>query len=148
MIKINQFITQDGNCIKKFVDLNNMWKQVVEEHIASNTIVTKITRNTLNVIVKDNILHTELSYMNDDIVSKLEKFGLNINKIKYIYSPYTSTDKKKELIKNQIGDRELFYIEKCSKVIDNEELRKSFKNAMRAYFERYTFDEFINGINI
>lgn len=149
MIKISKVLkdSNNNNHIANYWYINEIWKKALGKNIQKYTTPTKITNdNVLHVLVSDNIWFTELSYLVDDTISKLAEHGLKVKNIKYKYLPIFREENKRVRKKNDIGERELFYIEKCSKVIDNDDVRKSFEKAMKSFFERYSFDEFINGI--
>ena len=149
MIKISKVLkdSNNNNHIANYWYINEIWKKALGKNIQKYTTPTKITNdNVLHVLVSDNIWFTELSYLVDDTISKLAEHGLKVKNIKYKYLPIFREENKRVRKKNDIGGRELFYIEKCSKVIDNDDVRKSFEKAMKSFFERYSFDEFINGI--
>ncbi len=147
MRKIGEVLKEGAGAVpvQKFINLAGFWRSAMTENISKVTTPVKITGGTLLVLVHDGIWLTELNYMKEEIVERLNGRGLPVKTINFKSAPSFVKYEKPRKKPNEITDREIFYIEKFAETIDNKKLKNSFKGAMRAYFTRHTFEEFING---
>lgn len=152
MIKIsdilNGSLSEKSGCgtVSRAFNLHRIWKRATTEHIANVTTPLKVSSDgVLQVLVHDGVWFTELNYLQDDIVQRLNNAGLNVKSVKFKNCPYLQKYEAPKAKPFPLGDRENFYIEKCSGVIDNDKVKESFEKAMKAYFSRHGFEKFING---
>lgn len=136
---------RESSHVAKFFNLSAIWRAATTKNVAEASVPVKLRDGNLLVLVSDGIWLTELNYMKDQIIGRLNEHGLSIKTITFKGAPALARYEKPQRQPNKITEQENFYIEKFAEPIDNENLKASFKNAMRAYFTRYTFEEFING---
>lgn len=135
-----------SSIISNFVTLSKVWKISTTEGIALVTTAIRIdSKGELLVLVHDNIWLTELNYLKVELLERLNANGMKVKSLNFKYSPaYVKNSKQKQRLR-VITEDEKIYIENISQNINNKELKESFKNAMYAYFQRYTLTSFIGG---
>ena len=150
MKKIGEVIKNDSpknenQTVCKIFNLRSLWRRATTEHSANVTTPKVTSDKVLHILVHDGIWYTELNYLQDDIVQRLKGVGLDVKSIKFKNTPALQKYEAPKFKPYPVGEREVFYIEKCSEVIDNTQVKESFEKAMKAYFKVYGFENFING---
>ncbi len=123
--------------------LAHTWRHAVGDTVAGIAMPVKIDGACLIVAVSDNMWLSELVHMKDEILENLADKGLSVEDVRFVFrqaprkkqkpvfSPRTLTDKEERTVRNM-----------CS-VIKDQRLRESAEKAMKAYFGKYSYDDFI-----
>ncbi|MDY6821734.1 MAG: DciA family protein [Deferribacterota bacterium] len=134
---ISSILKKNLNCFKNNISnlliISSIWDVLVDGCFSQISKPIKVTGNRLIVGVLDNIVLQELSFMHDEIVSRLQKRGFKINKISFKVINYFDIDKN-ETVEEDI-EVDLRGYEYIYDSIENDNIRESFKRAFSAYIK-------------
>lgn len=137
---INEFMPEQ---ISQLIHVSSEYKKAVGSRISKLSHPVKYDGKRLVVAVYDNMWLQELSFLKQDIIDTLEAKGIKVNDIKFVhkYKPFSNNQLH---YKKKISERESIYIERFGGFIDDDELRKAYKKALSAYFEKYSLRDFFS----
>jgi hypothetical protein len=129
--------------IAEYIVLTKIWRAAVGVPIAAVAVPVKAEGDTLIVGVSDSLWLSELSYMKEEIIEKLTEGGLEVRDIRFVYRPAKRVEPVKAFIPRTPTERELRIVKNVCSVIKDQRLRERAESAMRAYFGKYSYDDFI-----
>ena len=144
MKRISAFIPDEFSPgIKKFLLITRAWSDIAGENNSKISYPYKLYNKKLVVAVIDNIFIQGLTFIQDELIMRLNEKGFDIEKIQFQYKP------KKVSIKNdkdfkEISEKETKVIQRLISKIDDEKLRKVFESALKSYFKIHTLEEFLH----
>lgn len=146
MKKIGQIINNtNNNVINQMKYVYKVWYNAVTEDIKAVTTPYEYNKDTGSLIVSvhDNLWYTDLTYMEDDFITQLNKFGLSLNHITFKYAPkYEKLEKTNSKYYN-ISKRAEDYINHTAGMFENKVVSSHFKNFLINFFHNNNFDDWI-----
>lgn len=128
---------------KEHYALVKIWRQAVGETVANVSTPIKQEPELLLVSVNDNMWLNELVLMKDYIIERLEECGLKTPDIRFIYRHQAKAKPKPVFVARSITPKEERTTVNICRIIKDEKLRASAEKALRAYFGKYSFEDFI-----
>jgi len=132
---------------QSYMKAKKLWNECAGETIAFITTPGSIKDGTLNMAVHDQTWVSEIGFLKGELIHRLQKAGLEIDNINFYFKmrPQTTNERaSKSLPRKEMTDKEKKFADRLTSTIKNEELRKSFQNAIYSYFTRYTLDDYLN----
>lgn len=123
--------------------LAKTWHHAVGDTVAAIAMPVKIDGACLIVGVSDNMWLSELSHMKDDILENLAEKGLNVDDVRFVFRQAPKRKQKPVFSPRMLTDKEERTVKNMCSIIKEERLRESAEKAMRAYFGKYSYDDFI-----
>lgn len=124
--------------VEKIVRLAGSWKYIVGIQLSKVTLPVRISKNILNVLVNDPAWQYELNMFKGEILERIPK-EFQITDIKFFVRYIKNEENIKTL--RELTEKELEIIDRLAKSIHDEELQKSFKDAMTGYFRNFSYNE-------
>lgn len=122
----------------EFWRIHKIWQKSVTKNTAEVTTPIKIEKQTLTVLVHNDIWCIELNHLKTEIKEKLAINGLNIEELVFKYKPvYVKQHQPPKRQFYEITPKMQSIIEETTKNMDNTELILMLTKAMTAYFKRY-----------
>lgn len=145
MKKINEVLNETlPKSISKTLSIVKLWREVCGDFISKLTVPLIIKDGILYVATSEHILKNEFSFVKDEIIERLNSFGLGIKDIRIVLQFIEKKDTESVKFR-EITEKEKKIVERYANRIQDENLREKFKRAMLAYFKRYSLKDFING---
>ncbi len=114
-----------------------------EIHLKTKPYEYNAETKVLTVYVYDNMLHSDIKYMEEDFISVIAENGLMLNKINFKHTPrYEKLENNKNTYYT-ISKRAEDYINYTSAKLENKHMKESIKQFLTSYFHRNNFDEWI-----
>jgi len=135
---IPEYLPENVACTIK---LSSTYKKVVGEKVWNVSRPIKYDGKILTVAVFDNIWIQELSFLKQDIISKLKSEGADVSDIKFVHK-FKPLSHDKRFYKRKITEREMVFVDRFSSFIKDDSLRQSYKKALTSYFSRYSLRDF------
>ncbi|QAR32240.1 DUF721 domain-containing protein [Geovibrio thiophilus] len=123
--------------------LAKTWHHAVGDTVAAVAMPLKIDGTCLIVGVSDNMWLSELSHMKDEIMENLAAKGMNVKDIRFVFRQAPRRKTKPVFVPRNLTDKEERTVKHMCSVIKDKTLRESAEKAMRAYFGKYSYDDFI-----
>lgn len=137
---LNSKITGEA---REFSSLARTWHHAVGDTVAGVAMPIKIDGTCLIVGVGDNMWLSELVHMKDEIMENLADKGLKLEDIRFVFRQAAKKKIKPAFQPRKITEKEERTVRNMCGVIKDETLRSSAEKAMRAYFGKYSYDDFI-----
>ena len=117
--------------ITKDIVLWTKWEEVVGEGMAKNATPHKFVNNVLTLKVSNSAWIQQLTYIKLDLINKLnQSLSLNIKDIIFKIGLEVTKGSEKRKSPPTLKDEELLFVEENIKVINDPEIRNSFKKLM------------------
>lgn len=129
--------------VKNFLLITRAWPDIAGINNSKISYPYKMYNKKLVIAVFDNMFIQGLTFIKDELITRLNEKGFNIETIQFKYKP------KKVIIKNdkefkEISEKEKKVIQELVSKIKDEKLKKNFENALKSYFRIHTLKEFLN----
>lgn len=128
---------------REYSSLASAWRSAVGETVASAAMPIKIDGANLLVAVNDQMWLSELTYMKDEILERLAENKLNVEDVRFIFKKAPPKKTKPVFRPREITEKELRTVHNLCSVIKDEALRTSAEKALKAYFGKYSYEDFI-----
>ncbi|MGA1861920.1 DciA family protein [Deferribacter thermophilus] len=144
MKRINEILSNSlPENISRTLSLVKLWGEVGGDFLARYSTPLFLKDGVLYIGTWEHILKNEFFFLKDDIINKLRNNNIDVKDIKIIMLHKENRRKDKEILLKEPTDKEKMIVERLASKINNEELREKFRNAMLAYFKRYSYKDFL-----
>lgn len=128
---------------REYTTLASAWRCAVGDTVAAAAMPIKIEGSNLLVGVNDQMWLSELTYMKDEILERLAEQKLNVEDIRFIFKKAPPKKTKPVFRPREITEKELRTVHNVCSIIKDDELRASAERALKAYFGKYSYEDFI-----